>query len=74
MKCSKDRKFNLPTMGLPLSRTQNKHWHMNLWFIAITSGMGCNEVREAEFLNYCDTLDMEQYKNPLLWIAPQDMI
>ena len=47
---------------------------MNLVFNCSTSNMGLNEVRETEFLNFCQTHGMKNLKDHRLWIAPQDML
>ena len=47
---------------------------MNIMANVCSSNMGVNEVRVRGFLNYFDALDMVDYKNPLLWVVPQDMM
>ena len=42
--------------------------------LVVNSNMGCNEVREREFLNYVDSMNMEDYKNDISWTVPQDMM
>ena len=74
-KGNRERKFKLPTMGLPKSRKLRQQWHMYLVEIVIVSNSGLNEVREREFLNFANLIpNMEDYKNPVLWIVPGDMI
>ena len=47
---------------------------MNLIANNTASNMGLNEVRETEFLNFCQTHGMLNLKDPRLWIVPQDML
>ena len=58
-KGNKERRFSLPDGGLPKSRKTRHEWHMMLLIEVCNSNMGCNEVREREFLNFVDAMDMD---------------
>ena len=59
---------------MPRSRHIRGEWHMNLVFDCTISSMGLNEVRETEFLNYCQSHGAKNLKGPKLWIIAQDML